>query len=127
MRTSIYLTLALAAIGYVQAENIFDIAQDEENQQNLTAEADPRQRMLQRRSCQWPTRCYWNSRYYRMQTADKKMDDLWRALTRNGRIDDEPIGIWFDKFPNFFEQEAIRSFKNNSDIMEEGRAKIVHN
>ena len=121
MRTSIYLTLALA-MSYGQAENLFEISQDEEQDRFLQAETLEDRRMLQRssrqRSCQFPTRCYWNSRKYRQQTADDKMVDLWRALAgRSGEGDDEPIGIWFDKFPNFFEQESIGSFNNRFDIL----------
>ena len=56
------------------------------------------------------------------------MDDLWRVLAgRNGEGVDEPIGIWFDKFPNFFEQESKKSFSNRSDIVQEDRPKIIHN
>ena len=65
MRTSIYLALALA-MGYVHAENLFDIAQDEENYQTLEAEAEPERRMLQRqRRCRFPMRCYWGGSEFR--------------------------------------------------------------
>jgi len=41
--------------------------------------------------------------------------------------DDEPIGIWFDKFPNFFEQKSNGSFCQRSDTLSEKRPKIIHN
>ena len=129
MRTSIYLTLALA-MSYGQAENLFEIAQDEEQDRFLQAETQEDLRMLQRsgKPCPKNQRCYWESMYYRKQTAQQKLNDLWRMLAgRDGKGDDEPLGIWFDKFPNFFEQESVGSFRTGQDIRPADRPKIVHN
>ena len=55
------------------------------------------------------------------------MNDIWGALAPNEEGDDEPFGIMFDKFPNFFEQESSRSFTHRFDFMERDRPKVVHN
>ena len=70
MRTCIYLTLALA-MSYVQAENLMDIAEDEEHHRILQAESEEERRIL-RKSCkesidnkdQIGSPCYFKSYFY---------------------------------------------------------------
>ncbi len=55
------------------------------------------------------------------------MDIAWSVLAPDEEGDDEPIGIWFDKFPNFFKQKSNGSFCQSSDTLPERRPKIIHN
>lgn len=54
------------------------------------------------------------------------MEQAIGALFPEGE-DEEPLGIWFDKFPNFFTQKANGSFCQPSDSLTERRPKIIHN
>ena len=55
-------------------------------------------------------KCYFRSPFYQGLPASEKMEEAMKKLMPDGEGDDEPIGIWFDKFPQFFEQKSNGSF-----------------
>ena len=65
--------------------------------------------------------CYFRSPFYQSQTAKAKIDQAWFKLIeepeqeKKAAGDDskpEPLGIWWDKFDNFFTQKGNGSFCN---------------
>ncbi len=70
MRNSIFLTLALA-VSYSQAENLLDIAEEEELHRLLQAEDDEEERIVRGSRCdkinnvdQIGSHCYFKSDFY---------------------------------------------------------------
>ena len=107
MRHSFILTLALA-VSYSQAEDLLEVALDQEIHRHLQAEEEDRiVRLLSCRNINSVDQikykhCYFGSDFYQAQTANEKLKQFWSVLAPEEDGDDEPIGIWYDKLPNFF-------------------------
>ena len=136
MRNTIILAAALAA-SYVSAENLFGAVAEVEKDQirNLQGRLNKRGRRRNKLTCKERVNgpedidepCFFMTDFFLTQTAAVKSEQIWTKITEDTDAESEPIGIWWDKFDNFFTQKANGSFCNRSDQTRVKRPKIVHN